>query len=151
MLFCSAVYLTNMCGEERVHLVENGLDASTLQPGHFYLVPQIDLERIEGDFRVALNQQSMQEMERRQVERYCDYLAGHVDLFYSRNLTSLDSMANADFLGHFDLIKGLNDYLRSRFPVIWTGPPETAQIGDAQLERLLLRSKPPRRGGQSDQ
>ena len=140
MLFCSAVYLTNMHGPERIHLVENGIDAVALEPGHFYLVPQINLERLHGKFSLVINQQSMQEMEQGQVERYCDFMKENASQFYSRNLSSLDSLT--PFLSHFKLVRTLNEYFKQRFPVIWVGSEQTAGVGDANLERLLLRCGP---------
>jgi putative sugar O-methyltransferase len=139
MLFCSAVYLSNMCGTDSVHMVDQ-LDAASLIPSHFYLVPQSRLETLTGSFDLALNQQSMQEMERSQVERYCDFMTQHVDMFYSRNYPSLDSIAER--LSQYHLIKDLNNFLRERFRVVWVGPKETAEFGDAWLERLLLDCRP---------
>jgi putative sugar O-methyltransferase len=135
MLFCSAVYLSNMCGADTIHMLDQ-LDAASLIPGHFYLVPQSRLENLTGRFDLALNQQSMQEMERSQVARYCDFMAQHVDVFYSRNYPSLDSIAER--LSQYNLIKDLNNFLRERFRVVWVGPKETAEFGDAWLERLTL-------------
>lgn len=138
-LFCSAVYLTNAFGAERVHLVDGGIDTATMQPGHFYVLPQIDLERISGRIDIAMNQQSMQEMERRQVDRYCDFFGRQVGQFYSRNYPSLDSIENVSFLSDFNLVKDLNELLKSRFPVVWRRAPEPSGVGDDRLERLVLR------------
>jgi putative sugar O-methyltransferase len=139
MLFCSAVYLSNQCGAERVHLVADDLGASQLVSGHFYLLPQSNLEQLRGRFALALNQQSMQEMTQDQVERYCDFLADHATMFYSRNYPSLSAIGGVDFLSKFSTVKDLNAFLRQRFELIWSGPKETAEFGDAWLERLLLR------------
>lgn len=144
MLFFSAVYLSSMFGAERVHLVEGGIDREALESGHFYLVPQIDIERLCGRFELALNQSSMQEMETRQVERYCDFLGSHAEFFYSRNLTSTAETHVADFLDRFDLVKQLNEKLRRRFTLLWTGRPGKVDVADENqphVERMLLRCR----------
>lgn len=75
----------------------------------------------------------------KQVERYCNFIADHAALFYSRNYPSLDAIDNVDFLAHYQTVKDLNAFLRQRFELIWTGPKETAEFGDAWLERLVMR------------
>jgi hypothetical protein len=139
-LFYSAVYLKNMIGEDRIHLVEDTLVDSQLTPGHFFLVPQARLDRIRARFDLTLNQQSMQEMTEAQVARYFEFMSGHSTLFYSRNYPSHDSIANADFVGGHNLVRGLNDFIRNSFPtVVWSGPKETGTVGDAWLERIIVR------------
>jgi len=139
-LFCSAVYLSNLIGAERVHLVEGTLKTKDLQEGHVFLIPQSRLDRIEAEFDLALNQQSMQEMNTGQIDRYCDFMRWHVLRFYSRNLPNLAAVTvTSDFLSQFKLVKDLNAYLREKFPrVLWIGPAETNQVGDAYMERLVF-------------
>lgn len=144
-LFCSAVHLRNTMGGNRVHLCTT-LGNQDLQPGHFYCVPQSRLDDIEVDFDLAVNHQSMQEMETAQVARYCDYVEDRARVLYSRNYPSLSCMRMAERMTEFDQIKDLNSFLRRRFPVLWVGSKETAVFGDAWLERLLLSCAPCRAG-----
>lgn len=137
-LFIQGVFLILHLGTDRVHLVrgENG-DLDNLQPGHVYLLPQTRaaaLERLRFD--IALNQQSMQEMTRPQVGRYCDLFEKCADRFYSCNRKS----HGAGIVESKGLVADLHDYLAGRFRVVWDS---TEHI--SPLARVCLRHKPVRK------
>lgn len=122
MLFFAAVYLYNMVGPDRLHLVDSELRDSDLLPGHFYFVPQHRLHLISAHFDIVLNQQSMQEMTTEQVERYRSFLRDHARFFYSENMPRHGSIPGSDFLGHLNTVENVGETLRRLFSVIaWEG------------------------------
>ena len=137
-LFFQTVFLTLHLGADRVHLVrgENG-DLDNRQPGHVYLLPQTRLAALERlRFDLAINQQSMQEMTRPQVERYCDTLEKCAAQFYSCNRKS----HGAGVVEAKGLVADLHDFLARRFRIAWDS---TEHI--APLARACLRNKPLRK------
>jgi putative sugar O-methyltransferase len=122
-LFYQAVYLTNTFGSDRVVLCGSG-DApiSALKAGHIYLVPQSDFKKVLGcQFDLAINQQSMQEMNQAQVDNYCDLLSKVARKFYSCNI----SQHPDGVVGRTGIVKGLNEYFIRRFPVmVWDSDKE---------------------------
>jgi putative sugar O-methyltransferase len=126
-LFYQAVYLTDHFGPDRVVLCS--LDDSpfpTPKPGHIYLVPQSEYSRLlHTNFDLAINQQSMQEMNREQIDHYCAMLLKQARRFYSCNL----SQHNPTVLERTGVVNGLNAYLLQKFPAVdWDSDKETAWI-----------------------
>jgi hypothetical protein len=126
-LFYQAIYLTNTFGMDRVLLC--GSDDSplpALKAGHIYLVPQSAHESIrDTQFDLAINQQSMQEMNRNQVDHYCALLRKRTRKFYSCNL----SEHNPTVHGRTGVVEGLNEYLLEQFPaVLWDSDKETSLL-----------------------
>lgn len=132
-LVFSAIYLTSRYGSENVHLVDRG-GGVNLEPGHFYVVPQSVLETLSFSekFDVAINQESMQEMTRDTVERYCGYMRQHANYFYSCNIDQ-----HLDCQNTGDLVHSLNDVLIQCF-----GTPVWETIHKAGwLERKARKSR----------
>ena len=136
-IFFQGVFLTLHLGPERVHLVrgENG-DLENLQPGHVYLLPQTRVAALEKlRFDLALNQQSMQEMTRPQVERYCDVLEKCADRFYSCNRKS----HGAGVVESKGLVADLHNFLASRFRVVWDSTEHISSLARVCLRHKLVR------------
>lgn len=136
-LFFQGVFLMLHLGPDRVHLVrgENG-DLDNLQPGHVYLLPQTRVAALEKlRFDLALNQQSMQEMTRPQVERYCDVLEKCAAQFYSCNRKS----HGAGVVESKGLVADLHDFLAGRFRIAWDSTEHISPLARACLRHKLLR------------
>jgi hypothetical protein len=133
-LFYQAVYLHNQFGAEAVALfdVANG-KAPEVRPGRFHLIPQARFECVrDQEFDLAVNQQSMQEMNDQQVAHYCDLLAATTNRFFSCNMHELPSHVRKN-----KHVFGLNDYLAGRFPVLWRSDEHQGGL-DPLLARLPL-------------
>lgn len=88
-LFFSYTYLSNMLGENKVHLIEERLQKENLLIGHVYLTPQSMIHNIQDIFfDLTINQQSLQEMKSKQVSKYLNFIKHHSRYFYSCNLIS---------------------------------------------------------------
>lgn len=137
-LFFQGVFLSLHWGADRVHPVRGEAgDWDALQPGHVYLLPQSragTLERLRFD--LAINQQSMQEMNQPQVARYCDILEKCADKFYSCNRRS----HGAGVVESKGLIANLHDFLAGRFEILWDSTDHVPP-----LARVCLRHKPVRK------
>jgi putative sugar O-methyltransferase len=134
-LFYQAVYLTNTFGTDRVVLCSpENVPIPPPKAGHVYLVPQTAYKKLLGSrFDLAINQQSMQEMNQAQVENYCDLLGKSSQRFYSCNI----SQHNSGVIGRTGIVQELNAYLVRRFPVvIWDSEKEAA------LTTRFLRKHP---------
>lgn len=126
-LFFQAVYLTNTFGSDRVVLCGPRETLITKpKPGHIYLVPQSDFKKVLGcQFDLAINQQSMQEMNEMQIENYCDLMQKNTRQFYSCNI-SQHSKVVTDKTG---IIEGLNAYLIRKFQsIVWDSENEAGLI-----------------------
>jgi SAM-dependent methyltransferase len=127
--FLQATNLAVRFGFAKLRLCAGGLDDAPLEPGCFHLVPQHRAESIAGRrFAVAANQQSMQEMTRVQVERYCRLLARCADRFYSCNLDRHPDRFSAPM----GLVADLGALLASHF-----GPPIWRPATPGRVQRLL--------------
>jgi SAM-dependent methyltransferase len=135
-LFFSATYLRNELGAQRVHLVDDELSTRELREGHVYLTAQSRLEGLRDlRFDLAINQQSMQEMTRSQVERYCAFLGGRAAALYSCNLPGHGELAREK-----QTVLDLDRLIESIFPrVSWrsTPPDKRERFGDNTLERAV--------------
>jgi hypothetical protein len=123
---------------DKVHLTrgEPG-DLDALQPGHVYLLPQSRADTLERlRFDLALNQQSMQEMNAPQVARYCEILEKCAARFYSCNRRS----HGAGVVASKGLIPDLHAYLAGRFTIVWDSTDHVSP-----LARVCLRHKPVRK------
>ena len=131
-LFFSAVNLTNAFGADRVVLCDRSGPPPSAEPGRFYLVPQSRHELVRPmRFDLAINQQSMQEMNQQQVSHYCDILAATTGQFYTCNLHH-HSQKLRDETG---IVTDLNDALRGRFPeVVWD-----SEKAESCLTRFIRR------------
>ena len=131
-LFYQAIYLSNTFGRERVVLCDQGRPMPQLEPGRFYLVPQAQYQLIENvKFDLAINQQSMQEMNQLQVDHYCNLLERTSVLFYSANLDQHSQTVQDEK----KIVAGLNAFLLGRFgPVLWDSYRD-----DSPILRLLRR------------
>lgn len=126
-LFFQAVHLTNTFGSDRVVLCwPEDPPISTLKAGHIYLVPQSDFKKVMNcQFDLAINQQSMQEMKREQVDNYCELLQKTARRFYSCNI----SQHHAGVVGKTGIVEGLNSHLIRRFPsIIWDSENEATTM-----------------------
>lgn len=138
-LFFSFVYLSNMLGEDKVHLIEHSLDQSGMAPGNVYLTPQSAIHNINGiSFDLTINQQSLQEMKRSQVFRYIDFIKKHSRYFYSCNLDSHEP----GIAREKGLVENLTGELTAFFgPPAWKGrvPEIQHSFGDhiPSIDRLL--------------
>jgi hypothetical protein len=121
-LFYSSVYLRNTFGPDRVVLCDQRQAVSALEPGKFYMVPQSQYAQVQGwKFDLAINQQSMQEMNQQQVDHYCDLLENVAQLFYSCNLSQHTQILCREK----KVVTGLNNFLLYRFPnVLWDSRKE---------------------------
>jgi putative sugar O-methyltransferase len=126
-LFYQAVYLTNTFGNDRVVLCRpEDPPISAPKAGHIYLVPQSDFNKATGcQFDLAINQQSMQEMKREQVDNYCELLQKTARRFYSCNI----SQHHSGVVGKTGIVEGLNSYLIGKFPsIVWDSEKEASVI-----------------------
>ena len=127
-LFFQAVYLTNELGAEKVQfLTGNEAEDFKLAEGTVYLVPQSHLHSLEKyNFDVVLNQQSMQEMTKDQVDNYCQLIKQTCNYFYSSNIDQhIDSIVERT-----GIMKGVNNYLASKFPVEWSSQSSIPQSAE---------------------
>lgn len=138
-LFFQAVNLTNAFGRSAVVLCESDRPMPALEPGKFYLVPQARFKLLEGlKFDLAINQQSMQEMNQQQVDHYCTLLENGARLFYSSNLDH----HNQDLRDGKNIVTDLNTFIRRRLGrVLWDSYKD-----DSLLTRLTRRLGPIHRG-----
>jgi len=97
-------------------------------------VPQAAYKNLlDSRFDLAINQQSMQEMNQAQVDNYCDLLHKSARRFYSCNI----SQHSAGVIGRTGIVEGLNARLIRAFPeIIWDSESEAA------LMTRLLRGHP---------
>jgi hypothetical protein len=135
-IFFSATYLRNNFGSERVHLIDSPLFDSDVQEGHFYIVPQSRIDHLDNlHFELVISQQSLQEMTNDQVQRYCTWIQGKADEFYSCNLPD-----HAEIAIEKGLVQKLPDIFRSYFGLPkWIGayPGSDSSYGDNHLPRSL--------------
>ncbi len=138
-IFFSAVYLSNHIGVEKIHLVEGKLKVSDIKQGHVYIVPQSKIEYLdELQFDYAISQQSLQEMTRKQVERYIDWVDKHADHLYSCNITDHAALAETK-----QLVLNLPALLDSCFSMpVWQGakPLDHEMFGDNHLCRAVYKT-----------
>lgn len=137
-IFFSAVYLSKHFGAHKVHLVENILKSSDIEHGHVYIVPQSKIEYLdELQFDYAISQQSLQEMTRKQVERYLDWIAKHATQLYSCNISDHAALANTK-----QLVLNLPMLLKQHFSSpLWHGvePLDHQRFGDNHLLRAVYK------------
>lgn len=139
-LFFSAIFLGNLIGTEKVHLVDANLSNEELCPGHVYIVPQSRIELLDAmRANYALSQQSLQEMTLSQVLFYLQWLTNHADSLYSCNIDSHGNLA---------LDKGLVTRLTqimsdSLGDPIWEGatPDSDCRFGDNHLPRAVYQCR----------
>jgi hypothetical protein len=126
-LFFQAVHLCNRFGFDAVSLCSEV--PTETEPGRFYLVPQSASESLrKTQFDLVINQQSMQEMTREQVERYCALVDGSTRLFYSCNRHEHAGCVAAGM----GVVRNLTQLLESRFPrVLWKAEGAETGYGDA--------------------
>ena len=135
-LFFSKSYLDRALPDYDVRLIRH---ASELQFGEkcVNLIPQHLADELDGEFDLAVNHQSMQEMEVAQIDRYCDFISRHCDAFYSRNMRRQDL--------RIALRKGLSLDVQSqileRFPeLLWKEAPDPSDsLIDENLPRFVVR------------
>jgi len=114
-LLFSYVYLSENLGKERVHIVRDPKEDKR-EKGHVYLFPQCLLEKIDMDYHLAINHQSMQEMTYVQLNRYLRFMASHCQFFYSRNMRN----HSYDVVIKKGLVSDVASEIFNRFPeYIW--------------------------------
>ena len=110
-LFFSKSYLDRTLPDYDVRLIRH---VSDLQFGdrRIHLIPQHLADELESEFDLAVNHQSIQEMQVAQIEHYSDFISRHCRRFYFRNLMRQDL--------HIALRKGLSldgqSQVLARFP-----------------------------------
>jgi putative sugar O-methyltransferase len=132
ILFFSKSYLDRTLPNFDVRLVSDVSEFET-RDGRINLVPQHLTEDLAGKFDLAINHQSMQEMQPAQIERYLGLIARTCSSLYSRNLRHHDAA--------LALRKGLSldvaGQILSRLPrIIWKQVPAR---GDTVIDENLLR------------
>lgn len=88
-LFFSKCYLDKTLPNYDIKLVTNVKELE-FNEKRINLIPQHILEEIEDKFDLAINHQSMQEMEVPQINRYLKFIARSCAKFYSRNMKRHD-------------------------------------------------------------
>jgi hypothetical protein len=106
-------------------------------PGRFYLVPQFRspaAAHVKVD--IAVNQQSMQEMNESQVSYYCNLIDRAADYFYSCNLEQ-HAQTVVDRMG---TVCSLTELFNRTFPgVIWRSRPDLGRV--KLLKKLFKRRR----------
>lgn len=142
-LFFSKCYLDKTLPDYEIKLVTN-LKELEFNEKRINLIPQHILENIEDKFDLAINHQSMQEMEVSQINRYLKFIACSCTKFYSRNMKRHDV--------RIALKKSLSVDIHSQilewFPeILWKGGPTHADnLIDDHLLRLIVNCKHNRAG-----
>jgi hypothetical protein len=135
-IFFSATYLRNTFGAERVHLIDFALTQSDIQEGHIYILPQSRIKCFDGlNFDLVISQQSLQEMTKEQVDKYCAFILSNARKFYSCNLSDHAQIAIDKGLAQ-DLPKIFEFYFGRP---VWVGdfPVDGLRYGDNHLPRAL--------------
>lgn len=137
-IFFSAVYLTKHLGTHKVHLIDKLLKGSDIEQGHVYIVPQSKIEYLnELQFDYAISQQSLQEMTRKQVERYLDWIDKHTSHLYSCNISDHATLATTK-----QLVLNLPVLFDLYFSVpVWHGVEllGNEKFGDSHLLRAVYK------------
>jgi putative sugar O-methyltransferase len=146
-LFFSKSYLDRTLPDHDVRLIRHVNDLQ-FRDKRIHLIPQHLADELEAEFDLAVNHQSIQEMQVAQIERYLDFISRHCRRFYSRNLRRQDL--------HIALCKGLSLDVQSqvlaRFPeLLWQrDPADGDSLIDENLPRFVVsciarkdRSTPP--------
>ena len=135
-LFFSKSYLDRTLPGYDVRLMRHASDLE-FSDRRIHLIPQHLADELETEFDLAVNHQSIQEMQVAQIERYLDLIARHCRTFYSRNLRRHDL--------HIALRQGLSldvqSQILTRWPtILWQHDPahEEDSLIDEDLPRLVV-------------
>jgi len=136
VLFFSKCYLDETLPGREVRLVHSVTDLS-FDSGCINLIPQCLLEDIDAKFDLAINHQSMQEMQAAQVQRYLRFIASRCAKFYCRNLKRHDVRLALEKGLSIDVHSQVLEHLPS---IRWKGDavnPE-ADLLDEHLLRVVV-------------
>ena len=134
-LFFSKLYLDRTLPDYDVRLIRHVSDLQ-FSDRRIHLIPQHLADELESEFDLAVNHQSIQEMQVAQIERYLDFISRHCRRFYSRNLMRQDL--------HIALRKGLSldgqSQVLARFPeLLWVqDPAHEDSLIDENLPRFVV-------------
>jgi putative sugar O-methyltransferase len=133
-LFFSKSYLDRTLPGYDVRIVRQPSDLE-FSERRIHLVPQHLAEDLDAEFDLAINHQSIQEMQVAQIERYLTFLSRHCRRFYSRNLRR----QNLDIALRNGLSLDAQSQILSRFPeILWQHPADVDNGIDENLPRFVV-------------
>jgi len=134
-LFFSKSYLDRTLPDHDVRLVRH-VSELEFRDKRIHLIPQHLIDELQSEFDLAINHQSIQEMQFAQVDRYLDFIAQHCRRFYSRNMRRHD----IHLALRKDLSLDVQSQVLTRFPeLVWyQNPTHEDTLIDENLSRFVV-------------